>query len=109
MPDSPAPTKWWASSITIWGAVVTAVSTVLPVVGPLLGIDIPPELIHQLGDQVILLAQAAGGVAGDGRRGGRGRVGRQPVAVFANVPDVDCDGRESDHPATRYAPRVRGG
>ena len=26
--------------------------------------NIPPELIHQLGDQVILLAQAAGGVAG---------------------------------------------
>jgi hypothetical protein len=60
----PAPAKWWASSMTVWGAVVTALSTVLPVVGPLFGLNIPPELIHQLGDQIVVLAQAAGGVAG---------------------------------------------
>jgi hypothetical protein len=58
MPDqaNPATTpsaKWWASSVTLWGAVATAISTVLP-----------PELAQQLGDQVIVLAQAAGGVAG---------------------------------------------
>jgi hypothetical protein len=69
MPDQPAPTstppaKWWASSMTIWGAVVTALSTVLPVIGPVLGLNIPPELIHQLGDQAVVLAQAVGGVAG---------------------------------------------
>jgi hypothetical protein len=71
MPDQTTPTtappaaaKWWASSMTIWGAVVTALSTVLPVVGPLVGLNIPPELVLQLGDQVVLLAQAAGGVAG---------------------------------------------
>jgi hypothetical protein len=69
MSDQPAPTstppaKWWASSMTIWGAVVTALSTVLPVIGPVLGLNIPPELIHQLGDQVVVLAQAVGGVAG---------------------------------------------
>ena len=64
MPDQATPTKWWASSMTIWGAVVTALSTVLPVVGPVLGLHIPPELIHQLGDQAVILAQAAGGVAG---------------------------------------------
>jgi hypothetical protein len=50
--------------MTVWGAVVTALSTVLPVVGPLLGLSIPPELVHQLGEQAVLLAQAAGGVAG---------------------------------------------
>jgi hypothetical protein len=61
-PSTPA--KWWATSMTIWGAVVTALSTVVPVVGPLVGVDIPPELIQQLGDQTVLLAQAAGGVAG---------------------------------------------
>jgi hypothetical protein len=69
MTDHPTPTaappaKWWASSMTIWGAVVTALSTVLPVVGPVLGLNVPPELIHQLGDQVVVLAQAVGGVAG---------------------------------------------
>lgn len=69
MPDqaNPATTpsaKWWASSVTLWGAVATAISTVLPVVAPLLGLNLPPELAQQLGDQVIVLAQAAGGVAG---------------------------------------------
>ena len=69
MPDraaaaTPAPAKWWAASMTVWGAVVTAVSTVLPVLGPLIGLHIPPELVLQLGDQVVLLVQAAGGVAG---------------------------------------------
>jgi len=61
---TPTPAKWWASSMTVWGAVVTALSTVLPVVGPLVGINIPPELIHLLGDQAVVLAQAVGGVAG---------------------------------------------
>jgi hypothetical protein len=68
MPDqatfTPLPAKWWAASMTIWGAVVTALSAVLPVVGPVLGLNIPPDLIHQLGDQVVVLAQAVGGVAG---------------------------------------------
>jgi hypothetical protein len=60
----PDPAKWWGASMTIWGAVITTLTTVLPVVGPLVGFNIAPELIHQLGDQVVLLAQAAGGVAG---------------------------------------------
>ncbi len=68
MPDltSPAtpPPKWWAASRTIWGALITAVATVLPIIGPLLGIAIPPELIHQLGDQVLLVAQALVGLVG---------------------------------------------
>ena len=67
MSDQAAPTrpsKWWGASLTIWGAVMTALSTVLPVVGPLVGLDIPPELIHQLGDEVILLAQAVAGLSG---------------------------------------------
>ena len=50
--------------MTVWGAVVTALSTVLPVVGPIVGLNMPPELIQLLGDQAVLLAQAAGGVAG---------------------------------------------
>jgi lysozyme family protein len=64
-PDQPvAPAKWWGSSVTIWGAVVTALSTVLPTLGPLLGLNIPPELVQQLGDQVVVVAQAVGGLAG---------------------------------------------
>jgi hypothetical protein len=63
-PPPPTPAKWWASSITIWGAIITALSTVLPIVGPLLGLDIPPELVPQFGDQVVLVAQAIAGLAG---------------------------------------------
>ena len=50
--------------MTIWGAFITALATVLPALGPLLGFNIPAELIHQLGDQVLLLAQALVGLAG---------------------------------------------
>jgi lysozyme family protein len=64
-PDQPAaPAKWWGSSVTIWGAVVTALSTVLPAVSPLIGLNIPAELVQQLGDQVVVVAQAVGGLAG---------------------------------------------
>jgi hypothetical protein len=50
--------------MTVWGAAITALSTVLPVVGPFLGLNITADLVQQLGDQVVVLAQAAGGVAG---------------------------------------------
>jgi hypothetical protein len=64
MPDpTPAP-KWWAASRTLWGAFITALATVLPALGPLLGFTIPPELIHQLGEQILLFAQALVGLAG---------------------------------------------
>jgi lysozyme family protein len=58
------PAKWWGSSMTVWGGLITALSTVLPVVGPLLGLDISADLARQLGDQVVAVAQAAGGLAG---------------------------------------------
>jgi hypothetical protein len=60
---SPLP-KWWATSKTVWGALITAMATALPALGPLLGLTIPPELIHQLGDQILLLVQALVGLAG---------------------------------------------
>lgn len=65
--DAPAQqpaTKWWGQSLTIWGVLLTALSTVLPVVGPVLGLDITPELVRQLGDGVSQVAQAVGGLAG---------------------------------------------
>jgi hypothetical protein len=63
-PEPAAPAKWWAASKTVWGALITALATVLPTLAPLLGFDIPPELIHRLGDQVVLVAQAVGGLGG---------------------------------------------
>ena len=59
-PDS----KWWGRSMTMWGVIITALSTVLPVMGPLMGLDITAELVRQLGDQVIVIAQAVGGLVG---------------------------------------------
>jgi lysozyme family protein len=61
----PAPaTKWWGQSLTIWGALVTGLSTVLPVVGPLFGLDVTGDLVRELGDQSVALVQAVGGLAG---------------------------------------------
>jgi lysozyme family protein len=62
--ETPAAAKWWGSSMTVWGAVLTALTTVLPVVGPLFGLNITADLVQQVGDQVVVLVQAAGGLAG---------------------------------------------
>jgi len=63
-PSVPTDTKWWGHSMTIWGAIITAVSTVLPAVGPLIGVDVTADLARQLGEQVVQLVQAAGGLFG---------------------------------------------
>ena len=59
----PAP-KWWGQSMTIWGAVVTALATVVPVVGPVVGVDITGEVIRQAGGQAVQVFQAVGGLVG---------------------------------------------
>ncbi|HEX5998062.1 MAG TPA: hypothetical protein VFZ16_01495 [Hyphomicrobiaceae bacterium] len=68
MPEAPTsaatPTKWWATSLTIWGALVTAVATVLPTLEPLLGSGLTVELVRQLGADVVLVLQALAGLAG---------------------------------------------
>lgn len=56
--------KWWGSSLTIWGAAITTLSTVLPVVGPLFGLNVTAELVQQVGDQVVVAGQAVGGLVG---------------------------------------------
>ncbi len=56
--------KWWGQSMTIWGVIITSISTVLPVVGPLFGLNITAELIQQLGDGIAQVTQAAGGLIG---------------------------------------------
>jgi len=72
MPDtssSPLPSpsvdaKWWGNSLTIWGTLITAVSTVAPTILAVFGIDIPSSLIEQLGADVVTVAQALGGLVG---------------------------------------------
>lgn len=61
--DTIAP-KWWGESLTMWGAAITALSTVLPVLGPLLGLDLTPDLVRKLGDQTLAVSQAIGGLVG---------------------------------------------
>jgi lysozyme family protein len=56
--------KWWGQSMTIWGALVTAASTVLPVIGPLFGLDLTPDIIRDLGDHVVDMMQALGALIG---------------------------------------------
>lgn len=63
-PTGPIDTKWWAHSLTIWGIVVTTLSTVLPTLGPAFGFNITAELIRELGDNVVIFGQAAGGLIG---------------------------------------------
>jgi lysozyme family protein len=62
-PAAPEP-KWWGHSMTIWGVIVTALSTVLPALGPVIGVNITAELVRQLGDNIVLFGQAAGGLIG---------------------------------------------
>ena len=57
-------TKWWGSSMTIWGAAITALSTVLPVLGPALGLDVTPDVVRQAGEQLVSVIQALGGLMG---------------------------------------------
>ncbi|RTL71905.1 MAG: hypothetical protein EKK41_07450 [Hyphomicrobiales bacterium] len=64
-PASPAPAgKWWGKSMTVWGVIITSLSTVLPVLGPLFGINITADLVQQLGDAVVQFGQAGAALVG---------------------------------------------
>lgn len=56
--------KWWGDSLTIRGALLSAGCTVLPVLGPLIGISITAETIGQVAQQAGVAVQAIGGLAG---------------------------------------------
>ena len=56
--------KWWGSSMTIWGALITAASTVVPVLGPAVGINVTPDLVVHAGEQLVSIVQAIGGLVG---------------------------------------------
>lgn len=58
------PGKWWGESLTIWGALLTAVTTVAPAICAALGIDMPAELLRTLGRDAALVVQAVGGLVG---------------------------------------------
>lgn len=78
--------KWWGKSMTIWGATITALSTVLPLIGPVFGLDVTPDLIRQAGEQSLAVVQAIGGLVGTlmtivGRTRATTRIERRPFTV----------------------------
>jgi lysozyme family protein len=56
--------KWWGSSMTIWGAAITALSTVVPILGPAIGLEVTPDVVRQAGEQFVTVIQAIGGLIG---------------------------------------------
>ncbi len=79
--------KWWMNSLTIRGALVSAASAALPVVGAIVGIDVDGETIRQLGEQTVAVVQAVGGLAGMamtivGRTRATQPLERRPVRVM---------------------------
>lgn len=64
MDQSESTAKWWGQSITIWGAMITALSTVLPTIGPAFGIDITGDLVREAGEGIVQTVQAVGGLIG---------------------------------------------
>ena len=56
--------KWWLSSLTIRGALLSATSAALPIIGAVVGIDVNGETVRQLGQHTVAVVQAVGGLAG---------------------------------------------
>jgi uncharacterized protein (TIGR02594 family) len=96
MPDTPksdpaatAPVstgKWWGSSLTIWGALLTAATTVAPAILAALGLDVSPDMIDRLGREAIAAVQAIGGLVGTilailGRARATAPLERRPLAM----------------------------
>jgi len=50
--------------MTIWGAAITALSTVVPILGPAIGLDVTPDVVRQAGEQMVSIVQAIGGLIG---------------------------------------------
>jgi len=78
--------KWWGESLTIWGTIVTALSTILPLVAPLFGFDITSDMVQQFGATVTQLIQIIGGLTGTGMAiYGRARAGSDLTRRTVNV------------------------
>ena len=83
---SATPTKWWGGSLTIWGTLLTAVTTVAPAIFAALGIDLPIDLVQRLGSDIVTLIQAIGGLVGTvltiiGRLRASTAIVRRPVTL----------------------------
>lgn len=57
-------TKWWGNSMTIWGTIITALSTVAPVIAPLFGLEISADAVKEIGENLLRLIQSIGGLVG---------------------------------------------
>lgn len=62
--DNAVPAKWWGQSMTIWGAVITSLATVVPALGPLIGVDITGDLVRDAGAHMVSAVQALAGLFG---------------------------------------------
>lgn len=83
---SPSEIKWWGNSLTIRGALLTFLTTVLPVIAPLFGFNITGEIIEQIGSHSTALVQAVGGLVGIaltilGRTRATSRLARMPMEI----------------------------
>jgi uncharacterized protein (TIGR02594 family) len=63
-PAFPLPPKWWGDSLTIWGALTTALATVLPVLATAGGISLTPDIILDAGTNIAAAVQAIVALAG---------------------------------------------
>jgi fumarate reductase subunit D len=59
-----APPKGWSRSATVWGIFGTAATTILPLIAPIFGIELPPGVATAIGTETITLIQAAAGLTG---------------------------------------------
>lgn len=62
--DVQAEPKWWGESMTIWGTLITTLSTVVPIVSALVGVDISSGLVEQVGNDVTSVIQAMTALTG---------------------------------------------
>ena len=59
--------KWWAHSKTVWGTLITAAGTVIPVLGPA-GITLPADVITTFGTPGGDGGLGSGGIIWNGAR-----------------------------------------
>lgn len=87
--DEPKPqeeSKHWSGSLTIWGVIITFLSAVLPVLGPIIGVDITAAEIEELGEKGWQTLQALGGLIGSimaiyGRIRAKQAISTKPMTV----------------------------
>ena len=56
--------KWWGESMTIWGAVLTALATLLPALASMAGVSLSPDIIREAGTHMASALQALVALSG---------------------------------------------